>query len=249
MLYEEIEAVEAIIAKRNESVAQRMDHMLQLGRDKLKMGIGVVSQIRGDNYLVSRCITPPNDFSIQNGQSMLLRQSYGSIVVAEGGLVYVEDMRESMYRSHTAFRNLGWNAYIAVPLIIGVQIFGALEFANRKPRSQLFTEYEFNMLYIMGAALADLITSDMEEQQERMRQMAVRQAAAPRDNAIRSRSLLARQNQPAAKENSNPQTPFDENAEAASNAAPPKKGNQSRSLLKGRDKKVNNADQDPEPES
>lgn len=164
-MYELIDQIETIVENNQLSVAERMDQLLEFGIKTLKMENGIVSQIRGTElYRISRCITTSPEPIIKNGQTLQLNRTYGSFVIKQSGLIFLENVFESEFRNHVARRTYGWDSYIGVPLILGTAVFGALEFSSVKPRKSFFTETECNLVYVMGASLAALIERDMQIQ-------------------------------------------------------------------------------------
>lgn len=164
-MYELIDQIEILTSRRDMSVAESMDAILTSGMSTLKLEIGVVSQIRGDVYRVSRSIT--NNPQFIQGAIHPLSQTYAAFVVQASSLVAVSAMKISDLRNHLAYRTLRWESYIGLPLIVNGYIFGALEFASEKVQTQPFDELDANSLYVMGAALSELIERDMREQAKR----------------------------------------------------------------------------------
>jgi hypothetical protein len=51
-----------------------------------------------------------------------------------------------------------------VPLLVLGQVFGVLEFASLKPLERGFTDNDRNLLFVMGAVIAELIENDIRAQ-------------------------------------------------------------------------------------
>jgi GAF domain-containing protein len=164
MMYDFVEQIETIVLRHDTPVATRMDNLLEYGILELGAEVGVVSQIRGDVYRISRSILTTHDQRFRTSEAYRLNQTYGSIVVAESGLVAIECMRESAYRSHLCYRTFQLESYIAVPLIVNGNIFGALEFGSHKRRKVDFHDMQTNLMYMMGGSLAEMIEQDMRLQ-------------------------------------------------------------------------------------
>lgn len=165
-MYQLIQEVEAITARNDMSVADRMDALLTLGTKEIMMETGVVSQIRGDVYRISRCHSP-NGVIFGNGKVYNIRETYGDLLMRESGLVAIDVFRESDYRSHLAYRTLRQECYIGVPLIVNGKIFGGFELMSQRARAKSFANAEIDLLYVMGASLSELIERDMRLQTAR----------------------------------------------------------------------------------
>lgn len=125
---------------------EKVDRVLNLGNLQLGMKLAMVSQIKGDTLTVFR--KKSNGIEMQLGKQTQLNHSFDSITMQVGNLIGIQNVKHSVYDEHPAHLATKFEAYLAVPLHIGGEIFGILSFSSDEARLRDFrvTDYDFARL-------------------------------------------------------------------------------------------------------
>ena len=120
---------------------EQLQRALHVGLDFLQLDIGIVSQIRGDEYKIFSVAAPPEN-QLHAGQAFKLSETYCDLVLKEEDLVALHYMGESEYRGHPCYQSIGLEAYIGVALEVEGLRYGTLNFSSVSSRNEPFTDGE-----------------------------------------------------------------------------------------------------------
>ena len=131
---------------------QRLQRLLDMGRQRFGLEIGLLSQVEGDYSQVIACQMPEGfPFSISPGTELSLGQSYCSeTLLAEEPISFVE-AGKSQWRDHPAYRGIfKLESYIGVRVIVNGKIYGTLSFSSPQPKLTPFKNSDTQILKLMA---------------------------------------------------------------------------------------------------
>ncbi len=139
---------------------------LEVGVKVFGMDIGIVSDIKGNEYIVCDAITP--DKSISPGDVFELGGTYCREVIDSGeviGFPHVGSINEM--KNHPVYVNMKLESYISAPIYKNEKIFGTLNFSSTKIRENGFSEFEREFISMMANSIGTFLKlKDKEEELE-----------------------------------------------------------------------------------
>lgn len=145
-----------------ESLAQKMERVLNLGNKQLRMKIALVTQMDDNAYTVIRAKSDGID--VQVGKTYDAKQTFDSITAQAGNLIGIHNVGRSVYSEHPAHIAMRLESYIAIPIYIDGKIFGVLSFSSDEPYEKQFniTDFDFVRLIAqwMSSSIALLIANE-----------------------------------------------------------------------------------------
>ena len=120
------------------------DILLQ-GRERLAIGMGIVSRIENDMYEVA-VVSSDNDYFI-GGEVFPLKDTYCREVYEKKQTIALTEMDGySGLKHHPLYENLPLEAYISSPIFVKDNVWGTLNFSSMNIRSTSFNkdDIQFN---------------------------------------------------------------------------------------------------------
>jgi len=136
-----------------------IEKLLQLGKARLKLDLGIVSQIEDQVYTVRYCSSNP--YGIRPGDVYELSTTYCSDVIKSSRTRYYDDVATiSEMLKHPAYLNTQLRAYIGTPIRINSKIWGTLNYSSMQPRAQKYQDREVHMLEQQAQVISEILSLD-----------------------------------------------------------------------------------------
>ena len=122
-----------------------------MGLERFNLDIGILSRIEGGNYTVEYCEAPEH-MAIAPGDAFDFELTYCNFTYKARGPVMVEHIGQSDdYGSHPAYRALGLESYIGIPVHLHGEVYGTLNFSSATPYPRKFEEIDLDALQLMAS--------------------------------------------------------------------------------------------------
>ncbi|WP_158227215.1 sensor domain-containing diguanylate cyclase [Mangrovitalea sediminis] len=129
---------------------------IESGLRMLRLSTGIVSRIKTDAYHVVEVISPLEGLS--RGSTFELSNTYCAAIVDAGQMIAYHDVGQlPELGDHPVYVNMGLSAYIGAPIPVGGSIYGTLNFSDKKPREQPFSDEEKYIVESMAALIGRFI--------------------------------------------------------------------------------------------
>ncbi len=139
--------LQTITGDPESSLEDKVRDLLHLGARVFGLPLGILSRVRGRDYLVRQAVSP--DGSLAAGQHFDLGLTYCVHTLAAGGPTGFHHAGESEIRDHPCYLSQGLEAYLGVPVYVGDAVYGTLNFSAPEAREP-FGDFEWNLLRLMG---------------------------------------------------------------------------------------------------
>ncbi|MCA9660528.1 MAG: response regulator [Myxococcales bacterium] len=120
-------ALNQIAALSTSSLRERLREALAIGRDFLGLELGIVSEIRGDDYRVVAHVSPGG---LEDDQHFPLGQTYCAITLEADDVVSIADMGSSDHSGHPCYAAFKLESYIGAPICVRGQVYGTVNFSS-----------------------------------------------------------------------------------------------------------------------
>ena len=161
-----IRAIYKVTSSRHLNFRERLQGLLELGRQRFGMEIAILSRIQDENFevLEVQCPqTPPGPVShpLIPGQRLPLAETYCFRTVEANDPLYFEFLL--MYGTHVPpkYGPFRIQAYIGTPVIVAGEVYGTLSFSSRTPLHDPFKPVDREILKLM----AQWIGGEIERQE------------------------------------------------------------------------------------
>ncbi len=145
--YELMQSVFAIISRKDLSFSQMIDGILQEGCELFDEDIGIVSEIKGEKYIVRHVYS--TDGSIKQGQVFKLGETFCAITLNSKGPLGIADLNKSKWKRHPCIKT-GLKSYIGVPIIVDDRPFGTLNFSSSRAKASPFPDIDIEFVETLG---------------------------------------------------------------------------------------------------
>ncbi|MFP2769220.1 PAS domain-containing protein [Oceanisphaera sp. KMM 10153] len=143
---------------------EKIHQALTLGREYLRLEIGIVSEIIGDVYAV-RWVAAPAGLGIEPGLHFAVPDTYCNLLLQQqAGVLAIDHMGLSPYRQASCYRNMGLETYIAIRLEVDGQLFGTLNFSSGPVREQPFDDTDRMFLGLLAHWLGELLSNKAHQE-------------------------------------------------------------------------------------
>lgn len=143
--------------------------MLAMGCQRFGMVIGILCHIDGERYEVAHVLAPGGE--VAQGDAFALADTYCNDTLRARMPLGFEHASAGPWRQHPCYQKFGLEAYLGVPVRVGDQAYGTLNFSDFKPRATPFTTVDRELIQIMAQWVGGIL------EQERMAEAARRQQA------------------------------------------------------------------------
>jgi signal transduction histidine kinase/ActR/RegA family two-component response regulator len=120
-------ALNQIAALSTSSLRERLREALAIGSDFLDLELGIVSEIRGDDYRVVANVSPGG---LADDQHFPLGQTYCAITLEADDVVSIADMGNSAYSGHPCYAAFNLESYIGAPIRVRGEVYGTVNFSS-----------------------------------------------------------------------------------------------------------------------
>ncbi len=125
----------------------KISRLLQLGCDVLGLPLGIVSRIKGPDYEVQYTAGP--DWAPEPGSRFEVSKTYCTHTLLADDVRYFHHAGVSEIASHPCYMDFGLESYIGVPLRVGPERVGTLNFSGPDARNP-FTSKEIELVGLFG---------------------------------------------------------------------------------------------------
>ncbi|MEZ4380188.1 MAG: ATP-binding protein [Nannocystaceae bacterium] len=120
-------ALNQIAALSAGPLRERLRDALAIGRDFLGLELGIVSEIRGDDYRVVSQVSPGG---LADDQRFALGQTYCAITLEADDVVSIADMGGSEHSGHPCYAAFKLESYIGAPIRVRGEVYGTVNFSS-----------------------------------------------------------------------------------------------------------------------
>lgn len=138
--------------------------LLQMGRERFNLDIGIFARIQDGIYTVQHCVVP-DGVELTSGVTFDLDITYCHITCKADGPVAIEHTGENdIYASHPAYNSFGLESYIGIPIRINNKLYGTVNFSSADPYARSFLQTDIDALQLMASWIeVELIRRQQEE--------------------------------------------------------------------------------------
>jgi PAS domain S-box-containing protein len=154
-----IQDLQTISNDRAMLLDEKLENLLRIGTEILRLETGIVSNIRGDQYSVQSVVTPGD--SIPEDAKFSLCDTYCADVASAGTVVAYHNIDIQPGASHPCFEKYTLKSYLAAPIHVFGEFYGTVNFSSLSPREEAFSALETDYLLL----LASWIGNELERQQ------------------------------------------------------------------------------------
>ena len=154
-----IQDLQTISNDRAMLLDEKLENLLRIGTEILRLETGIVSNIRGDQYSVQSVVTPGD--SIPEDAKFSLCDTYCADVASAGSVVAYHNIDIQPGASHPCFEKYTLKSYLAAPIHVFGEFYGTVNFSSLSPREEAFSALETDYLLL----LASWIGNELERQQ------------------------------------------------------------------------------------
>ncbi|NMP30207.1 PAS domain-containing protein [Thalassotalea sp. M1531] len=137
-----------VSADPNIPLDEKINRLLAFGCELFHLPIGLVSEIRGENYSVLHACTPNNEVSA--GDNFELGNTYCCHTLAADGPIAYDHAGESNIANHPCYQGFGLESYIGTPLIVDGKRFGTLNFSSPDAYPRPFTDSDLELIQLIA---------------------------------------------------------------------------------------------------
>ncbi|MBT3574990.1 MAG: PAS domain S-box protein [Candidatus Marinimicrobia bacterium] len=145
-------------ASSNLSTDEQLAATLKAGIDNLGMDLGIISQIREEEYKVLHFV--PESSGLKQGMIFDLGDTYCSIALVAEDIIAIDEMKASKYSSHPCYAAFNLESYIGVPIRVNGESFGTLNFSRSEARQSPFTDADHDFVRLMGQWVSRVLEQD-----------------------------------------------------------------------------------------
>ncbi len=158
-----LRALNEVAAASGINLQERLTRTLQLGCEHLQLSLGLVSRIEGPLYTIVASYaaqSPPAP-----GTTFDFDQTYCSLTYQANDVVAIDSMGSSRFSGHPCYQSFALEAYIGVPLMVGGERWGTLNFSGAERRNPAFDEVDLEFMRLTARWISSLLEQDEIEQQ------------------------------------------------------------------------------------
>jgi len=156
-----------ITSSYQQGFENQVQMLLELGCERFDLEIGILARVEQNEYIVQHFLAPQNS-TLSEGMTFPLSDSFCSVTLEAGFPVSIEQVKNSAYASHPAYRAFGLEAYVGVPIMIEDRVYGTLSFSSAERRERHFSELEIDSLQLMATWLeGEIHRREMESELKR----------------------------------------------------------------------------------
>ncbi len=156
---------------------------LETGLKIFRMTTGIVSQIKGRDYIVTSTRSDL-DF-LKPGLKFDLGDTYCKVVVDQNKTIaFKSAARIKLEKMHPIEPNELFESYISAPIYLKGKIYGTLNFSSKESRDNDFQMYEYETIDLMAESIGSFLTLKQAEDE---RLLALKQL---KESEIRNRTII-----------------------------------------------------------
>lgn len=167
----------SVISDKELPFAQKVEQLLEIGREELGMAYGSLSQIEGQEYTLS-VVAGPDHEMIAEGTTVDLDETNCQRVVETREHLALTDTAEEMPElADRLVYALGVDSYLGAPIFVDDDVDGTFCFYDFEPRSEPFSRWELTLVDLMGSWVSyererERRQADLERERNRLDSVA-----------------------------------------------------------------------------
>lgn len=150
-----------ITARVELSTDEKIQQLLQLGRQLYNLPLAIVSQVIGQEYKVLYCEVPNDE--VKQGDVFELGNTYCCHTLASGKPLSFHHAGQSEISHHPCYKNFALESYVGVPFYVNGQLFGTLNFSGSETTPKAFTARELELVQLIANWLGSELTRKEQE--------------------------------------------------------------------------------------
>ncbi len=143
-----VRALYNVASAQEMTFADRVQAILDLGRQRFGLEIGILARVRGGFYEVVQARSPDN--AIPSGGVFELGDTWCCETMAARRPVAFEHAAATARRDHPAYNAFALEAYCGAPVRVAGRPFGTLSFSSSQPRSAPFKPADLEFLKLVA---------------------------------------------------------------------------------------------------
>ncbi len=132
-----LKTLQQITSDRKLTFDQRVQKILELGRDHFGLPIGCVSRVTGDLYTITHLLAPTDD--IKPGMTFDLADTYCKYIMETDRPISFHEFSRTHSAVHSCFVHFGLEDFIGAPIYVDGERFGTITFSSPDPRKAFET--------------------------------------------------------------------------------------------------------------
>ncbi|WP_158055480.1 GAF domain-containing sensor histidine kinase [Halorussus halophilus] len=139
-----------VIADKDREFEEKVERLLELGRETLDTEYGALSYVDGDNYIFEIVHDPEGQ--TQPGDVVPLGETNCERAIDTEQTLVLSDIEAEApeLTDRTGFTDQGIECYIGTPVVVEGETYGTFCFYDRTARTESFSEWEVTLVELMG---------------------------------------------------------------------------------------------------
>lgn len=161
-----IRALHEIISRPDLSFDEQIDETLRLGCQLLGTEVGKLGRQDPKNNVSEFLNTiVMSDLPARRGVVLPLDKTYCDITFSSPEALVISNVKQSQYKDHPAVEFLGIHSYIGCSINVHGKKFGTVNFSNRTPVAQPFTEADKDFLNLIGSWISVMMERKLDAEE------------------------------------------------------------------------------------
>ncbi|QIO23910.1 ATP-binding protein [Haloarcula sp. JP-L23] len=139
-----------VIAEKETPFGEKVEHLLEVGRDALGTEFGALSRVEGSDYVFEAVIDPTGQ--TQTGDVVPLGSTNCERAIVKRETLVLADIATEApeLADRSGFTEMGIACYIGMPVVVDGEVYGTFCFYDRNPRREAFADWEVTLVELMG---------------------------------------------------------------------------------------------------
>ena len=168
-----LEQLHGITSNMEADFHQKLQSVLEFGRQLFGMQLAIISHIQGERYIVEYVVGPED--APPAGTEFPLGNTYCYHTLVANAPTGFEHAGDSDISGHPCYKIFGLEAYIGTPIIVDGERYGTLNFSSPDIRDEAFTNGDYNLIQLLAQWIGSEITR-VQAEAELYNTTALRQA-------------------------------------------------------------------------
>lgn len=155
------QALNALATLKEDDFSTKINYLLKIGTELLRLDLGIISEINSDQYKVN--FFYPKTADLQRGQILNFQHTYCQITYQNNDVVAIDSMMTSKYKEHPCYRTFCLETYIGIPFFVHGKRYGTLNFSSPKQYNREFNALDYEFIRAMAKWVGVLYERKMEK--------------------------------------------------------------------------------------
>lgn len=128
------------------SFEDKVNQILALGKECFNLDIAIISHIVKNTYTVDFCQVPEGA-ELAPGNIFEFDKTYCYVTIGNDEVVAIEHVAEDdVMGKHPAYAAFGLESYIGIPIHVGKQTYGTVNFSSAQPYPRQFNQSDIDIM-------------------------------------------------------------------------------------------------------